>query len=139
MDKSMKFIDEYHILYEKARIWENNYWMGIKCYKLPFDMMIIQELIVKTKPDFILETGTAFGGSAMFYASICELMDHGRVITCDINSMVDVFSCYVYCTYEKRKKEKRLYLEERKIPITNMTEETETAPERERKQMMVVR
>lgn len=85
----MKFIDEYHILYEKARIWENNYWMGIKCYKLPFDMMIIQELIVKTKPDFILETGTAFGGSAMFYASICELMDHGRVITCDINSMVD--------------------------------------------------
>ena len=53
--------------------------------------------------------------------------------------MVDVFSCYVYCTYEKKKKEKRLYLEERKIPITNMTKETETATETERKQMMIER
>ena len=50
--------------------------------------------------------------------------------------------CFLFLSLlyiQKKKKEKRLYLEERKIPITNMTEETETAPERERKQMMVVR
>ena len=53
--------------------------------------------------------------------------------------MVGVFSCLSFLNTQKRKKEKRLYLEERKIPVTNMTKETETATEIERKQMMIER
>lgn len=79
-----EFIDEYHKVYEEARIWEKNTWMGVPCYKLPMDAFVMQELIWKLKPDFIIETGTGNGGSAMFYASILELMGHGQVITCDV-------------------------------------------------------
>jgi len=85
----MDFIDEYHKLYERARIWEDNSWLGVPCYKWPPDMMVIQELIFKLKPDYILEMGTAKGGSALFYASICELMGQGKVITCDIEKTYD--------------------------------------------------
>lgn len=80
----MNFIDEYHKLYEGERIWEKNTWLGEPCYKWPPDAFVIQELIWKLEPDFIIETGTGCGGSALFYASIFELMGHGQVITCDI-------------------------------------------------------
>jgi cephalosporin hydroxylase len=78
--------DEYHIEYEEKRVWEKNTWLGIPCWKLPMDAFVIQELIYKLKPDFIIETGTGHGGSALFYASICELMDHGEVISIDIDT-----------------------------------------------------
>ena len=54
--------DEYHIQYEKERIWEKNKWMGIPCWKLPMDAFVIQELILKTRPEFIIETGAGHGG-----------------------------------------------------------------------------
>lgn len=84
-----EFIDEYHKVYEKARIWEKNSWLGVPCWKLPMDAFVMQELIFKLKPDFIIETGTGKGGSAMFYASICELMGQGKVITCDVDLLYD--------------------------------------------------
>lgn len=87
--RRMKAIDEYHILYEKARIWDNNSWLGVPCWKLPMDAFVIQELIVKLRPEFIIETGTGKGGSSMFYASICELLGEGKVITVDIENRVD--------------------------------------------------
>jgi cephalosporin hydroxylase len=40
--------------------------------------------IVQTKPDFVIETGTARGGSALFLAHICDVLGKGRVITIDI-------------------------------------------------------
>ncbi len=85
----MRAIDEYHILYEKSKIWDKNSWFGVPCWKLPFDAFVIQELIVRLRPEFIIETGTGCGGSAMFYASICELLGEGKVITVDIESKVD--------------------------------------------------
>jgi len=84
-----EFIDEYHKVYEKSRIWEETTWLDVPCYKWPPDAFVMQELICKLKPDYIIETGTGKGGSAMFYASICELMGQGEVITCDINGDYD--------------------------------------------------
>lgn len=75
--------DDYHIQYEKERIWEKNTWLGIPCWKLPMDAFVVQELIYETRPDWIVETGTGHGGSAMFYASICELIGHGEVVSID--------------------------------------------------------
>ena len=80
----VSFIDEYHKLYDSSRVWEKNLWCNIPCWKFPPDMMILQEIIVRTRPDYIIETGTAYGGSTAFYASICELIDHGQVVTVDI-------------------------------------------------------
>jgi cephalosporin hydroxylase len=77
-------IDSFHKFYEKQRLWQNTKWMGVPCWKLPFDAFIIQDIICDVKPDFIIETGTAYGGSSLFYASLCELMGHGSIVTIDV-------------------------------------------------------
>ena len=69
--------------------WEAKYvysfaWMGRPVIQLPEDMIRIQEIIFNIKPDVIIETGIAHGGSLIFYASLCKAMDKGRVIGIDI-------------------------------------------------------
>lgn len=58
-------------------------WMGYIIGKMPTDMIKYQEIIFETRPDVIIETGTAFGGSALFMANICDMLGSGRVITID--------------------------------------------------------
>ena len=60
-------------------------WLGRPIIQLPQDMIRIQEAIVSVKPDVIVETGIAHGGSLIFYASLCRLLEHGRVIGIDID------------------------------------------------------
>ncbi len=59
-------------------------WMGRPIIQLPEDMVRLQELIWSRRPDVIVETGIAHGGSLIFYASLFEAMGHGRVIGVDI-------------------------------------------------------
>jgi cephalosporin hydroxylase len=59
-------------------------WLGRPIIQLPEDMVRIQEVIYTVKPDVIIETGVAHGGSLIFYASLCKAMDRGRVIGIDI-------------------------------------------------------
>lgn len=59
-------------------------WMGRPIIQLPDDMVRIQEAIFATRPDVIIETGVAHGGSLIFYASLFEAMGHGRVIGIDL-------------------------------------------------------
>lgn len=59
-------------------------WMGRPIIQLPEDMLRIQEVIYSLKPDVILETGVAHGGSLIYYASLCKMMGKGRVIGVDI-------------------------------------------------------
>ncbi len=59
-------------------------WFGRPVIQLPEDMIRVQEVIHRVKPDFIVETGVAHGGSLVFYASLCTAMGRGRVIGVDI-------------------------------------------------------
>jgi cephalosporin hydroxylase len=59
-------------------------WMGRPIIQLPDDMVRTQEVIYRVKPDVIIETGVAHGGSLIFYASLCKAMERGRVIGIDI-------------------------------------------------------
>lgn len=59
-------------------------WMGRPIIQLPEDMIRMQEVIFHVKPDVIIETGVAHGGSLVFYASLCKAMGSGRVIGIDI-------------------------------------------------------
>ena len=59
-------------------------WMGRPVIQLPEDMIRIQEVIYRVKPDVIIETGVAHGGSLIYYASLCKAMDKGRIIGVDI-------------------------------------------------------
>ncbi|WP_373034668.1 cephalosporin hydroxylase family protein [Sulfurimonas sp.] len=60
-------------------------WMGRPIIQYPQDMVAMQELIWEIKPDLIIETGIAHGGSLIFYASIMELLGKGEILGIDID------------------------------------------------------
>lgn len=60
-------------------------WLGVPVCQLSEDLMMMAELIQNVRPDVIIETGTAWGGTAIFYASMLELLNKGSVISIDIN------------------------------------------------------
>jgi cephalosporin hydroxylase len=74
--------------FDKAFSHEYSYhfsWLGRPIIQFPQDMVAIQEIIWKTKPDLIIETGIAHGGSLIFSASILELIKKGKVVGIDID------------------------------------------------------
>ncbi|MCX7970389.1 MAG: cephalosporin hydroxylase family protein [Negativicutes bacterium] len=85
-------INLFHILYyskplpQGGRIWENTLWMGRQILKCPFDMWMYQELMYRLQPDFVVETGTFMGGSALYLANICDIIGKGEVITIDVEA-----------------------------------------------------
>ncbi len=64
----------------------NFFWLGRPIIQFPQDIIAAQEIIWEVKPDLIIETGIAHGGSLIFYASILELLEgDGRVLGIDID------------------------------------------------------
>ena len=59
-------------------------WLGRPIIQLPEDMIRTQEVLFRVKPDVVIETGVAHGGSLIYYASLCKVMERGRVIGIDI-------------------------------------------------------
>jgi cephalosporin hydroxylase len=75
--------------YSSGTTWRDNRWMGIPTLQNPMDVWIIQELLVETKPDFVVEAGSYHGGSAAIWAMVLEQVNpKGRVITIDIEDMM---------------------------------------------------
>jgi cephalosporin hydroxylase len=66
----------------ESTVFATNY-LGIQTLKYPTDLWTYQEIISERLPDVIIETGTWHGGSAMFLASVCDALGHGRVVTID--------------------------------------------------------
>jgi cephalosporin hydroxylase len=83
-----RIIDAFHDLY--YRRWAAGKgtidlsWLGYHVLKSPLDLWIYQEILCETRPDVIIETGTRFGGSALFLANLCQLIGNGRVLTVDL-------------------------------------------------------
>ncbi len=63
----------------------NYSWLGRPIIKYPSDIVALQEVVWRTKPDLIIETGIAHGGSAILSASILELIGKGEVLAIDID------------------------------------------------------
>lgn len=86
-----KIIEQFHRLYYDYSIcgesYKKTFWLGALAMKCPLDLWIYQEIIFETKPDVIVECGTAEGGSALYLASILDLLSKGRVVTIDIKRM----------------------------------------------------
>lgn len=81
IDLGMKFIKET----SKYNYSYNFSWLGRPIIQFPQDMIAMQEIIWETKPDMIIETGIAHGGSLIFYASLLELIGKGNVLGIDID------------------------------------------------------
>jgi cephalosporin hydroxylase len=61
-------------------------WLGRPIIQFPQDMFAMQEIIWNIRPDLIVETGIAHGGSLIFYASMMELIgDNGVVVGIDVD------------------------------------------------------
>jgi cephalosporin hydroxylase len=89
--------------------WDTKYvysfsWMGRPIIQLPEDMLRVQEAIYRIKPDVVIETGIAHGGSLIYYASIFKAMGKGRVIGVDIEirphnrQAIEAHEMYPYIT-----------------------------------------
>jgi cephalosporin hydroxylase len=76
---------DFNVESNKAQYSYNFSWMGRPIIQYPQDMIVMQELIWEIKPDLIIETGIAHGGSLIYYASIMELIGHGQVLGIDID------------------------------------------------------
>jgi len=76
----------FNVVSNKEKYSYNFSWLGRPIIQYPQDMVAMQEIIWEIKPDLIIETGIAHGGSLIFYASMLELIGSpGKVLGIDID------------------------------------------------------
>ena len=75
-------IDAFHRLYYNFYGWNKDSYLGYPIQQCPFDIQVYQELVFKVRPRFIIQTGVAGGGSALFLATLLDLigMDQSSVV-----------------------------------------------------------
>jgi cephalosporin hydroxylase len=73
-------------LFHQLPVWENLWFHNVRVIKNPLDLWMMQQIIYEVQPDFIVETGTWRGGSALYWANVLEGMglEKSRVVTVDI-------------------------------------------------------
>jgi cephalosporin hydroxylase len=76
---------QFNVESNKAKYSYNFTWMGRPIIQYPQDIIAMQEIIWNIKPDLIIETGIAHGGSLVYYASLLELIGKGEVLGIDID------------------------------------------------------
>ena len=86
------------VLYE-SDAWTRATWLGAQALKNPLDLWIYQEIVFETRPELIVETGTYRGGSALYLASLCDLMGNGEVVSIDIEPMRNDYPVHPRVTY----------------------------------------
>ncbi len=74
--------------------WYEQTWLGVPIWQLPEDLVALQRIVFDANPKWIVETGTKFGGSAIFFASLLAMMGRtsdqgGGVITVDIHETAE--------------------------------------------------
>ena len=84
-NKSLKKLSNKWMM--ESSLYEYSYhfsWLGLPIIQFPQDIIALQEIIWRIKPDLIIETGIARGGSLIFSASILELLGKGKILGIDI-------------------------------------------------------
>jgi cephalosporin hydroxylase len=80
-----EIVGRFNLLYYFTGRWAHSTWLGYPILKYPTDLMVYQEIICELCPQLIIETGTAIGASALFFAGIQDTLGHGEVITIDVD------------------------------------------------------
>ena len=79
--------------------WTDATWLGAQTLKNPLDLWVYQEIMVETRPELVVETGTYRGGSAAFLASMCDLLGEGEIVSIDIEPVRDDYPGHQRITY----------------------------------------
>jgi cephalosporin hydroxylase len=81
-------VRDFNVLYYHGLDGHNLYlttsWLGVPTRKCPLDTWVYQEILHRTRPEVIVETGVNCGGSTLFLASLCDLLGGGEVLAVDI-------------------------------------------------------
>jgi cephalosporin hydroxylase len=86
------------VLYE-SDAWTKATWIGAQALKNPLDLWVYQEILFERKPAVIVETGTYRGGSALYLATLCDLLGSGEVVSIDIEPVRDDYPEHPRITY----------------------------------------
>src|SRR4051812_13903416 len=75
-------IDAFHRCYYDSLGWDENFYLGFQVKQCPFDLQVYQELVFKIRPQFVIQTGVADGGSLLFFATLLDLigMDESAIV-----------------------------------------------------------
>lgn len=77
---------EYFRRYYELGVWKRQHYRGVRVLKVPTDLWNYQEILAERRIEWVVETGTCHGGSALFFADQLELAKaRGKVITVDIS------------------------------------------------------
>jgi cephalosporin hydroxylase len=78
-------IDAFHRLSYHGFTWSMTTWMGVPCLKHPCDLFSLHDVLTQVKPALIVETGTAYGGSALFMAHVLDAIGGpGSIVSIDL-------------------------------------------------------
>jgi len=86
------------VLYQ-SNAWTQATWLGAQALKNPLDLWVYQEIMAETRPELVVETGTYRGGSALFLATMCDLLGIGEVASIDVEPVRDDYPEHPRITY----------------------------------------
>jgi cephalosporin hydroxylase len=130
-EKLRKIISDFIFESTKYKYSYNFDWLGRPIIQIPQDIVALQEIIWKVKPDLIIETGIAHGGGLIFYASMLELIGKGEVLGIDIEIRE-----YNRKEIEKHKMAKRIKMIEGSSTDEKVIKEVEKIVKRHKKVMV---
>jgi cephalosporin hydroxylase len=76
-------------LFHELPIWDSLWFQNVRIIKNPLDLWMLQQIAYEVRPDFIVETGTWYGGSALWWAHTLNGigLENSRVLTVDIQDL----------------------------------------------------
>jgi len=78
---------EYFRWFYDAGVWKHMHYRGVRILKFPSDLWNYQEIFAERRVDWVIETGTRHGGSALYFADLLQLNGaRGRVISVDVDA-----------------------------------------------------
>ncbi len=69
--------------HQQEIVYDKMTWMGTTVWKNPLDAWIYQEILYRVKPDVVVEIGSRFGGSTLFFAHLLDIIGNGQVVSID--------------------------------------------------------
>jgi cephalosporin hydroxylase len=78
-------------IFHDLPIWDSLWFQNVRIIKNPLDLWMLQQIAYEVRPDFVVETGTWFGGSALYWAHTLNGMglESARVLTVDIQDVTN--------------------------------------------------
>jgi len=79
----VRVVDAFQEIWRRCGNLDRVKYFGVPILKNPVDLLAYQQIMFDLMPDVVVETGTCYGGSALYLAHLCQLLGHGHVFTID--------------------------------------------------------